>query len=130
MLNNNILNDEDLVFYNGGENNIYSGGFSVGSHLMSAGAPPMRSVPIEDAQTKGIFGEMYVVPPMWFLLEQETKGSPDKTMNYKMECHDVDTIEEDLHEKLLQLLQAANKKKRGTAKLLAKSDKKRTKRNK
>jgi hypothetical protein len=123
------IGGDDLVFYSVGSDNIYSGGFSIDSPLMKGGVSPMKSIndPANDASAfKGVLGQSYVIPPMWFLSTGSCKigGSTNYEKNKE---EDSEIIGEDLHEKLLRILEESQKKsKKGTSKLLVKSDKKRT----
>ena len=124
------IGGDDLVFYSVGSDNIYSGGFSIDSSLMKGGVAPMRSIndPANDATSafKGVLGQTYVVPPMWFLkaASPQNGGSTNYEKNKE---EDSEVIGEDLHEKLLRILEESQRKsKKGTSKLLVKSDKKRT----
>lgn len=123
------IGGDDLVFYSVGSDNIYSGGFSIDSSLMKGGVAPMKSIndPTNDASAfKGVLGQSYVVPPMWFL-STESHQIGGSTNYEKNKEEDSEVIGEDLHEKLLRILEESQKKsKKGTSKLLVKSDKKRT----
>jgi len=118
------IGENDLIFYSSGEK-IYSGGFSIDSSLMREGEPVMQSVQTGNA-FDGIFGKNYVVPPMWFLSPHESlKQVGGEKTNH--EC--IQVIEEDLHEKLLKILEETRKEtKKRTAKLREKR-KKTTRRN-
>uniref|UniRef100_A0A6C0LDK5 Uncharacterized protein n=1 Tax=viral metagenome TaxID=1070528 RepID=A0A6C0LDK5_9ZZZZ len=114
--------DNDFIFYSSGEN-IYSGGFSIDSLLLKGGKGAIKSLSIDDDAKHGIFGKNLAVPPMWFL-------SPNKENSKKSIFNDHDEIlEEDMHDKLLQLSQLRARKK-GTAKLLPKHTKKQTRKRK
>jgi hypothetical protein len=122
------IGENDLIFYSSGEN-IYSGGFSIDSILMREGASVMQTVKNQNGgSVDGIFGKNYVVPPMWFLSPYNESnlqfGGQKLENNYESEV-----IEEDLHDKLLNILEGPRKEtKKKTAKLSEKK-KRTTKRN-
>lgn len=114
--------NNDLIFYSSG-GNIHSGGFSIDSLLLKGGKGAIKSLSIDEDAKHGIFGKNLAVPPMWFL-------SPNKENSKKSVFNDNDEIlEEDMHDKLL-LLSQLRARKRGTAKLLPKKDKKQTRKRK
>lgn len=117
------IGGDDLVFYST-SGNIYSGGFSIDSQLMRGGVSPMASIL---AKTNGSFegASNHVVPPLWFLSSQ----SGGEKMNYE---NDDFVIEEDLHDKLMRILEATHDKtsrKNRTRKINSSVPAKRTKRN-
>jgi hypothetical protein len=121
------IGTNDLIFYSSGEN-IYSGGFSIDSILMREGASVMQTVKNKNGGSiEGIFGKNYVVPPMWFLSpynESNLQFGGQKTENN----YESEVIEEDLHDKLLNILEGPRKEKNRSAKLREKR-KRTTKRN-
>jgi len=114
--------DDDFIFYSSG-GNIHSAGFSIDSLLLKGGKGAIKSLSIDEDAKHGIFGKNLAVPPMWFL-------SPIKENSKKSVFNDNDEIlEEDMHDKLLQLSQLRARKK-GTAKLLPTNSKKQTRKRK
>jgi hypothetical protein len=138
MSDHNQIRGDDLIFYSSGEN-IYSGGFSVDSLLMKGGVSPMSSISDKQFESNStrdfssIFGKNYAIPPMWFL--SPSSETMYKTGGANYEFHDDDqenthgVIEEDLHDKLLKILEASNSSlKRRTSKFREKKQRT-TKRN-
>lgn len=122
----NSISDNDLIFYSAGEK-IYSGGFSLDSVLMKEGLSAIHSVNHQSGGTfNGLFGKNYVVPPMWFLSPFDSQEMRERENNYDSQS---ETIEEDLHDKLLSVLEAGSKpSKKKTNKLREKNSKRTTKR--
>jgi len=122
------IGETDLIFYSMGEN-VYSGGFAIDSALMREGLSAMKTIKSQEGGStfEGIFGKNYAVPPMWFLSPYDstlqTGGSRENLNNL-----DSEIIEEDLHDKLLNILEGTRKEKKKTAKLREKR-KRSTKRN-
>jgi len=121
------IGENDLIFYSSGEN-IYSGGFSIDSILMKKGAPVMQTINRQNGGSfDGIFGKNYAVPPLWFLspYNESNLQIGGQTENYQSKV-----IEEDLHDKLLNILERTRKEKKKTAKLRKKKNKTLTKKQK
>lgn len=124
----NSISDNDLIFYSSGEK-IYSGGFSLDSILMREGLSAIQSVNHQSGGTfNGLFGKNYVVPPMWFLSPFDSQEIGGRE-NHDERSLEPETIEEDLHDKLLGILEAGGKtSKKKTNKLREKNTKRTTKR--
>ena len=123
------IGENDLIFYSAGQS-IYSGGFAINSTLLGS-APIMQSVETQEggAIFDGIFGKTYAVPPMWFLSPYDSTGGSRN----KFEPSESQIIEEDLHDKLLNVLEPTYKiSKKKTTKLREKNGKRKrnTKKNK
>ena len=113
--------------------NVYSGGFAIDSALMREGLSAMKTIKSQEGGStfEGIFGKNYAVPPMWFLSPYDSVLTQDlKTGGSRENLNNVDSeiIEEDLHDKLLNILEGTRKEKKKTAKLREKR-KRSTKRN-
>ena len=122
------IGGNDLIFYTVG-GNVYSGGFSVDSMLMKGGISPLMSISDnisasdDEEQVGGIFGNL-VIPPMWFFSPSSTNSQQGGShKNFEDEDdNEVEPLSEDLHDKLLKLIEVApNRRKKGTAKVHLKS---------
>jgi len=123
----------ELIFQlSGGK--IYSGGFTVNSRLLKGGIAPMTSFNINSSDSEepsGVFGGSgsYVIPPLFFKspdTETQRGGATKLQHNYEDE-RDSEIIGEDLHDKLLQIAEAKTNRKKGTAKIIPKTSKNKTK---
>ena len=97
---------DELVFYNDKEKGIHSGGFSVNSIMMKEGISPI--ITLNNNQNGGgsnvsdIFNDLVV--PNWSLsYHNKLVGGDIKEKNYDIEDED-DVIDDDLHDKLLDLV--------------------------
>jgi hypothetical protein len=103
---NNYMSSEDLVFNNDIENGIHSGGFSVKSAMMKLGISPIMTFNSEQIGGGNKVSELFndIVIPNWTLsYGNKYLGGKYKDIDYKSDSED-DVIEDDLHEKLLDLV--------------------------
>ena len=141
--NMNYLDREDLVFYNNNEEGIHSGGFSVNSLLMKTGISPIVTLnkePGSSAQYGGdkvsdIFNDLVV--PNWAFYQpiKMTGGKHNVTSNSNndnsdKDDEDDDTIDDNLHEELLNIVKHQESIKQKNNKLLTKKARKVTSVNK
>ena len=70
------IDGNDLVFYGGDDNQIYSGGFSVNSIMMKSGISPFTTLNNINGQTGGNVSDLFkdLVVPSW-LVSQENRFS-------------------------------------------------------
>jgi hypothetical protein len=113
------LDGNDLVFYGGSDNQIYSGGFSVNSIMMKSGISPFTTLNNINGQTGGNVSDLFknLVVPSW-LVSQETKltGGNKHTKNLDEDSDDEEIISDELYDKLVDLVTVSdaeikNKKK-------------------
>ena len=113
------LDGNDLVFYGGSDNQIYSGGFSVNSIMMKSGISPFTTLNSINGQTGGNVSDLFknLVVPSW-LVSQETKltGGNKHTKNLDEDSDDEEIISDELYDKLVDLVTVSdaeikNKKK-------------------
>lgn len=113
------LDGNDLVFYGGSDNQIYSGGFSVNSIMMKSGISPFTTLNSINGQTGGNVGDIFkdLVVPSW-LVSQEYKGTggTKHTKNFDEDYEDEEIISDELYDKLVDLVTVSdaeikNKKK-------------------
>lgn len=142
------IGPNELIFNNDNQNGIHSGGFSVKSIMLKEGISPIRTLNLNQSggssnnkfdQVSDIFNDLVV--PNWALsypnILQKTEPYINnyKKNNESDEDHDdTDIIDDDLHEKLLNLVKHYDniiKQKKPTIKKRNKKDtKNETKRNK
>lgn len=116
------IGPDELVFYNSPEEGIHSGGFSVNSILMKAGMSPISTLNHsggggETEQVSDLFRNLVV--PNWALSYtfQSRQGGRHKPHDDDSSSDEED-IEEELHEKLLELVKerkSSGKKNADTA---------------
>ena len=132
---------DDLVF-NNGENGIHSGGFSVKSIMMNNNISPIMTLNTDTVQKGGspqvsdLFNNLVV--PNWVLsYHNKMGGKPVEKYESESDSDEDDVIDDDLHDKLLELVKhhdtkikekekEKNKNKKGTKKYI-KNTKKNTK---
>jgi len=104
----NYIGPDELVFTNDIKEGIHSGGFGVNSIMMKAGMSPI--VTFNDNQTGGnnvsdLFANLVV--PNWVLSYNHSMiggRNQEKEYNSDDSDDDDDVIEDDLHDKLLDLV--------------------------
>ena len=113
------LDGNDLVFYGGSDNQIYSGGFSVNSIMMKSGISPFTTLNNINSQTGGNVSDLFkdLVVPSW-LVSQEYKatGGNKHVKNFDEDSEDEEVISDELYDKLVDLVTVSdaeikNKKK-------------------
>ena len=134
---------DELVFNNDMEAGIYSGGFSVNSIMMKAGMSPIMTVNNEQFGGKSdkvsdLFNNLVI--PNWTLsYNNRIVGGkykePENNFKNDSDSEEEDVIHDDLHDKLLELVKqhnniVKNKKQKMTRRIIKKSKKTVTKRNK
>ena len=106
---------DELVFNNDSEKGIHSGGFSVKSIMMKAGMSPIMT--LNSGQLGGANGSEKVsdlfndlVVPNWTLsYNNRLVGGKYKEVEHNEDSSDEDdVVEDDLHEKLLELVKEHN----------------------
>jgi len=121
------IDGNDLVFYEGPDNNIYSGGFSVNSIMMKSGISPFTTLNnvneqnIQNIQNGGNVSDLFknLVVPSW-LVSQENKiiGGSKHTKNFDEDSKDDEVISDELYDKLIDLVTVSDdeikKKKKHT----------------
>jgi hypothetical protein len=120
----------EFVFNNDTEGGIHSGGFSVNSIMMKGGISPIMTLNDSIAQKGGantvsdLFNDLVV--PNWVLSYPTIYGGGGTDYrggesDYEYESDEDDVIDDDIHERLLNLVKQdddkiQNKKKRATKK--------------
>jgi len=116
----------ELVFNNDKVGGIHSGGFSVNSIMMKAGMSPIMTLNTE--QVGGDFNKVSdlfnnLVVPNWTLsYNNRIVGGKYKEIDHESDNDDV--VDEDLHDKLLELVKEHNIKEKVIKKKMTRKAKK------
>ena len=109
------LDAEDLIFYSDKENNIYSGGFNVNSIIMKNGLSPIVTLNQKGGDKTNNVSDLFqhlVVPNWTFTLPFKKSYSQSKSLiQEEEEEEEEDSINEDLHSKLLSLIKPFKEEK-------------------
>ena len=117
------IDGNDLVFYGGTDNQIYSGGFSVNSIMMKSGISPfttINNVNGENVQNGGNVADLFknLVVPSWLVSQNNNFSGGSRHMkNIDEDSSDEEIISDELYDKLLNLVtvddkEIKNKKKK------------------
>lgn len=123
----NYIGGDELVFNNDTDLGIHSGGFSVNSIMLKSGMSPIMTVNSDqlggtNEKVSDLFNNLVI--PNWTLsYNNRLTGGKYKEIEKKINDSDDDVIDDDLHEKLLDLV-----KQHEITAQKAKSNKKVTKR--
>ena len=116
------IDGDDLVFYNGSDNQIYSGGFNVNSIMMKSGISPFTTLNKTDGQSGGNVADLFkdLVVPTWLVSQDNNfyggyRHNKKSNSDSDSESED-DVISDELHDKLIELVTVSdseikNKKK-------------------
>jgi hypothetical protein len=127
------IDGNELIFYNNPDEGIHSGGFSVNSIMMQSGMrpglSPIMTINSDGTQIGGNVSDIFnglVVPNWAFTQSHVTSGGGTKHKRVIESDDEEDYVEDDLHEKLLDLVkqhdeQIKKPKKKITRKRLLKS---------
>jgi|LakMenE18May11ns_1017448.scaffolds.fasta_scaffold9603522_2 hypothetical protein len=102
------IDGDDLVFYTGDDNQIYSGGFNVNSIMMKAGISPFKTLNKINTQTGGtgnvadVFKDLVV--PSWLVSQGNIISGGSKHTKNDDDSEDDEVISDELHDKLLELV--------------------------
>lgn len=130
---------DDLIFYKDGNGNIMSGGYSVESRMLEEGISPMRTLNLEQTGGKDKKGtkvsngfENLAVPAgLYYITQPQSKPKNKEVHNYDKEHK---PLSDDIFDKLYEMIEYDNKRKRKTRKHIEKPDeppkKRKTKRQK
>lgn len=102
----------ELVFNNNMEGGIHSGGFSVNSIMLKGGMSPIMTINTEQLggtnnKVSDLFNDLVV--PSWVLsYNNRLVGGKYKEVEHNSDSEDDDVIEDDLHDRLLDLVKEHN----------------------
>ena len=124
------IDGDDLVFYNGSDNQIYSGGFSVNSIMMKSGISPfttLNNINVQsggngqsggNVQSSGNVADIFkdLVVPSWLVSQNNNFVGGYKHMKNDNDSEDEEIISDELYDKLVDLVTVSdaeikNKKK-------------------
>lgn len=119
---------DELVFNNDPNLGIGSGGFSVNSVMLKGGMSPIMTINTEQVggnlnKVSDLFNDLVV--PNWALsYNSRITGGKYKEVEHNNSDSDDDVVDEDLHERLLELVKEHNIKAKETKKKLTRKNKK------
>jgi len=112
------IDGEDLVFYSGSDNQIYSGGFSVNSIMMKSGISPFTTLNNINGQIGGNVGDVFkdLVVPSWLVSQNNSFIGGNKHRKNDDDSEDEEIISDELYDRLIDLVSVSdaeikNKKK-------------------
>ena len=116
------IDGNDLVFYGGSDNQIYSGGFSVNSIMMKSGISPfttLNNLNGQNMQNGGNVSDLFknLVVPSWLVSQENNFSGGSKHMkNFDEDSDNEEIVSDELYDKLIDLVTVSdteikNKKK-------------------
>ena len=124
ILENNILKNNDLIFYKDDNGKIMSGGYDVDSHMLRNGISPMRTLNFEqnggkdkkETKVSNEFENLAVPAGLYYITQPQSK--------VKHNSYDKDhtPLSDDIFDKLYEMIEYNDKKKRKTKKHQQKND--------
>jgi hypothetical protein len=130
-----FIGANEMVFNNDTVNGIHTGGFSVNSIMMKNGISPIMTINKEQTGGSNLVSDIFnnLVVPNWTLSYDNKIGGKHKYIDNDSDEDEV--IDEDLHDKLLELVKENDskiqeKKKRATRRQTKTKKGGKTKRNK
>ena len=118
----------ELVFHNDPNLGIGSGGFSVNSIMLKGGMSPIMTINTEQVggefnKVSDLFNDLFV--PNWTLsYNSRITGGKYKEVEHHDSDSDDDVIDDDLHDKLLELVKEHNIKTKENKKKMTRKNKK------
>lgn len=115
-----IIGADELIFTNDPSNGIYSGGFSINSIMMKNGISPIITLnsplQLQDGGANNV-SDLFdnIVIPNWayYLPDKMSGGTSYKSKEFDSDSED-DVIDNDLHDKLLDLVKPDIKEMKNT----------------
>jgi hypothetical protein len=103
-----IIGADELIFTNDASKGIYGGGFSVKSVMMKNGISPIITLnaPLQNGSGTNV-SELFdnlVIPNWAYYLPEKITGGGTNNKNYSEIDSDNDVVDDDLHDKLLDLV--------------------------
>lgn len=107
----------ELVFNNDTVNGIHTGGFSVKSIMMKGGISPIMTINEEQTGGANLVSDIFnnLVVPNWSL-SYHNKMTGGKHNYNESDSEEDEVIEDDLHDKLLELVKEHDSKTKQTKK--------------
>jgi hypothetical protein len=134
-----IFEGNDLIFYKNNDGNIMSGGYDVESHMLRNGISPMRTLNFEqnggrdkkEAKVSNGFENLAVPAGLFYICQSQSQS---KNKNKDKEKHSYDKehtpLPDDIFDKLYEMIEYNDKKKRKTRKQPSEQKHKTTKKHK
>lgn len=104
-----IIGADELIFTNDSSNGIHSGGFSINSIMMKNGISPIMTLnnPLQDGggtNVSELFDNMVIPNWAYYLPSKMSGGEHNKSKYTDSDSEEDDVIDNDLHDKLLDLV--------------------------
>ena len=115
-----FLND-DLVFFKNSAGEIMSGGYNIESHMLQKGISPMQTFNLsqnggkEDKVSSG-FENLAIPAGLYYITQPTSKNHKDKYTDQKNYDKEHVPISDDIFDKLFQMIEYDDKRKRKTKK--------------
>jgi hypothetical protein len=122
---------DELLFENNKELGIYSGGFSVKSIMMKSGMSPIMTLNTEQIGGTNNVSDLFnnIVIPNWTLSYNDRIIGGNNKHNENDSDSEDDVIDDDLHDKLLDLVREHNFKPKEAKKKMTRKYKNKNKKN-
>lgn len=115
---------DDLIFYKNGDGKIMSGGYSVESRMLEEGISPMRTLNLEqdggkekkekkEEKVSNGFENLAVPAGLYYITQPQSKTKYKEQHNYYKEHT---PLSDDIFDKLFEMIEYNDKKKRKTKK--------------
>jgi len=112
---------DDLIFYKDGNGKIMSGGYSVESRMLEEGISPMRTLNLEqlggkdkkESKVSNGFENLAVPAGLYYITQPQSKTKYKEQKNYDKEHT---PLSDDIFDKLYEMIEYNDKKKRKTKK--------------
>jgi len=119
-----ILKNNELIFYKNSAGGIMSGGYDVESHMLRGGIRPMQTFNSmqqggKETKVSSSFENIAVPAGLYYIAQPNRKNKEQK--NYEKEH---EPLSDDIFDKLYQMIEYDDKKKRKTKKHFIKPNKK------
>jgi hypothetical protein len=119
----------DLIFYKSSDGKIMSGGYSVESRMLEEGISPMRTLNLEqtggkdkkETKISNGFENLAVPVGLYYITQPQSKPNHKEHHNYDKEHT---PLSDDIFDKLYEMIEYNDKKKRKTKKQILNIDKK------
>lgn len=117
-----ILQNYDLIFYRNDEGNIMSGGYDVDSHMLRNNISPMQTLNLgqnggkdkNETRVSNDFENLAVPVGLYYITQPQSKAKYKEQNSYHKE-HTA--LSDDIFDKLYEMIEYDDKKKRKTKKL-------------
>jgi len=128
LISGGKFDEKDLVLINNKKGGIKSGGFDIKSSIMRAGISPIVTLNQNGGKVGGnnvsdLFGGDSLVLPYWATFQPTIGGNKNKDAD----SDDDDIVDDDIHDKLLELVKEHNIKNKKLTKKNVKKGRKQSK---